>query len=140
MLIIFNVNVTLFLRSVFTTNIERILMNFDIKLDEAEAKNIGYIFLIKLNLKVLKTQSLSSIRHPSATKRIYGLFTYLLTFEPISLTYLKPLIEIYPMSMSIYKSIFYLRSYTYYKSQLAMWTHYWHTQTQIWIENAMTDG
>jgi hypothetical protein len=25
----------------------------------------------------------------------------------------------------------------YYKSQLAMWIHYWHTQTQIWIEIAM---
>jgi hypothetical protein len=21
-----------------------------------------------------------------------------------------------------------------------MWIHYWHTQTQIWIEIAMTDG
>jgi hypothetical protein len=25
-------------------------------------------------------------------------------------------------------------------SQLAMWIHYWHTQTQIWIEVATTDG
>jgi hypothetical protein len=58
--------------------------------------------------------------------------------RPTLITYLKPLIEVNPMSMSIHISIFYLRPY--YKSQLAMWIHYWHTQTLIWIEIAMTDG
>jgi hypothetical protein len=59
--------------------------------------------------------------------------------RPKLITYLQPLIEVNPMSMFIHMSIFYLRPYNY-KSQLAMWIHYWHTQTQIWIETATTVG
>jgi hypothetical protein len=55
----------------------------------------------------------------------------------VCLEYLEPLIEVYPVSMSIYISIFYLRPYI---SATAMWIHYWHTQTQICIEIAMMDG
>jgi hypothetical protein len=59
--------------------------------------------------------------------------------RPKLITYLNPLIEVNPMSMSIHIFYFHMRPYNY-KSQLAMWIHYWHTQTQIWIEIAMTDG
>jgi hypothetical protein len=58
--------------------------------------------------------------------------------RPKLITYLQSLIEVNPMSMSIHISSFFLRPY--YTSQLAMWIHYWHSQTQIWIEIAMTDG
>jgi hypothetical protein len=58
--------------------------------------------------------------------------------RPKLIAYLQSLIEVNPKSMSIHISIFCLRPY--YKSQLAIWIHYWHTQTQIWIEIAMTDG
>jgi hypothetical protein len=57
--------------------------------------------------------------------------------RPKLITYLKPLIEVNPMSISIPISSFYLRPY---ESQLAMWIHNWHTQNQIWIEIAMVDG
>jgi hypothetical protein len=59
--------------------------------------------------------------------------------RPKLITYLQPLIEVNPMSMSIHISIFYLRPYILSHNS-AMWIHYWHTQTQIWIEIAMTDG
>jgi hypothetical protein len=62
--------------------------------------------------------------------------------RPKLITNRQPLIKINQTSISIHISIFNLRPYInnpsiYYKPQLAMWLHYWHTQTQIWIEIAM---
>jgi hypothetical protein len=55
--------------------------------------------------------------------------------HPKLITNLNPLTEVNPMSMSIHISASICN-----KSQLAMWIHYWHTQAQIWIPIAMTDG
>jgi hypothetical protein len=60
----------------------------------------------------------------------------LIGLRPKLITFLQ-LFDVNPMSMSIHISIYYLRPY--YKSQLAMWIYYWHTQT-LWIEIATTDG
>jgi hypothetical protein len=42
--------------------------------------------------------------------------------------------------VDVYSHIGLLSASIYYTLQLAMWRHYWHAETQIWIEIAMTDG
>jgi hypothetical protein len=59
--------------------------------------------------------------------------------HPKLITYLKPLIEVNPMSMSIHIFIDLLSAFIFYKSQFAMWIHYWLKHFRL-LEVAMTDG